>query len=129
MNSVDLNDDKTVFDLSGAMEIVSEDKELFVEITRIFFREYPEAIKDIKKAILEADSHSLELTAHKLKGSVANLGAKRSYDAAYRLELIGKKGELQDAVDAADLLDREIKLLNFALDKAVKEIKGEDSEL
>ena len=43
--------------------------------------------------------------AHKLKGSVANFAAPIAYDAALRLEVMGRNGHLDDAPEALEELE------------------------
>jgi len=60
----------------------------------------PDSIARIREAIADSDASALDKAAHSLKGSVGNFGARRAFEAAYRLELMGKEGKLAE-VDAA----------------------------
>jgi HPt (histidine-containing phosphotransfer) domain-containing protein len=57
----------------------------------------------------------LEHTAHTLKGALGALGAKRAFDAALRLEMMGRRGDLSRAGEASAELQEEIERLQPAL--------------
>ncbi|HDR14427.1 MAG TPA: response regulator [Desulfobacteraceae bacterium] len=57
----------------------------------------------------------LEQGAHKLKGSLAIMGAERAFDAAYGLEVIGREGKMQEAEHSVDLLLKELQALESSL--------------
>ncbi len=72
-------------------ELVQEtDSEFVVELIDIFIKETPEHIKSIAKALDAKDKQSLTITAHTLKGSSLNLGAKQLGAACYKLEELGR---------------------------------------
>jgi HPt (histidine-containing phosphotransfer) domain-containing protein len=54
--------------------------------------------------------------AHAQKGSVGNSAARRAYDAAYRLEHMGRKGGLTEAHGALADLRKELDALQQALE-------------
>ncbi len=99
---------KQVFDMTEALENVGEDMDLLKEIIEIFLKDFPNQMEQIKEGILAGDSNVVEQAAHSLKGSVANFAAKRTYEAAYRLEVFGREGNLGEAKEALADLEREI---------------------
>jgi len=109
-----------VFDMTKALENVGGDMDLLKEIIEIFLEDYPNQMKQIQEGISSGDAVVLEHAAHSLKGSVANFAAKRAYDAAYRLEVLGREGDLGEANEALGDLEKEIEGLKDALDAAVK---------
>ena len=48
------------------------------------------------------------MNAHRLKGAVRYFSSSQAFDAAYRLENMGKEGTLEDAEDAFSTLQGEI---------------------
>jgi PAS domain S-box-containing protein len=119
------NDDgptKDIFDLNQALQVVDGDKKLLKEITVMFLEELKVNLEGIVQAIRKKDADALEKAAHSLKGSVGNLGAKRAYGAAYRLESIGKEGRLSEAKGALAELKKELEELKIALNKLLKKI-------
>ena len=104
------------FDLSGAMETVLGNKDLFREIAGIFLETCPDYIAGIKKGITENDGGILEREAHSLKGAIGNFGAKEAYEVAHRLEKLGEKGEMATA-------EEELSNLESALNELASEMK------
>lgn len=109
-----------VFDKTKALENLGGDMDLLKEIIEIFLDDFPNQMKQIREGILEGDAEAVEHAAHSLKGSVANFAAKRAYDAAYRLEVLGREGNLGEANEALVNLEKEIEEMKDALDAAVK---------
>ncbi|MFO7601509.1 MAG: Hpt domain-containing protein, partial [Candidatus Desulfacyla sp.] len=120
----DLPEDRPVFDLSAALEAVAGDRTLFLEIARLFLSELPQAVSDIREAVSGGDASRLEQGAHKLKGSLSIVGAKRAFDAAYGLEVLGREGKMQEAQHPLDLLLKELQDLESALQMTLKELEA-----
>jgi signal transduction histidine kinase/DNA-binding response OmpR family regulator len=107
--------EENVYDREQALASVEGDLELLKEVVTIFLEEYPKTIKDIRDAIDGTDSHRLNRSAHALKGSVGNFGARKAYDLALRLELMGKSGDLTGADEAFHVLADEMERLKTTL--------------
>jgi two-component system, sensor histidine kinase and response regulator len=116
--------DRPVFDLSAALEAVAGDRGLFLEIAQLFLSELPQALSDIRGAVSGGDASRLEQGAHKLKGSLAIVGAKRAFDAAYGLEVIGREGKMQEAQHGVGVLLKELQDLESALQITLKELEA-----
>ena len=101
----------TTFDLTGAMETVLGNKDLFQEIAGMFIESCSDYIAKIKEGITGNDAAILERESHSLKGAVGNFGAKKAYEAAYHLEKLGNEGKMATA--AAGLSDLERVLNEF----------------
>jgi CheY-like chemotaxis protein/HPt (histidine-containing phosphotransfer) domain-containing protein len=104
------------FDLSGAMETVLGNEDLFQEIAGMFIEICPDYIAKIKEGIAGNDAGILARGAHSLKGAVGNFGANEAYEAAYRLEKSGKEGKMAKAEEGLADLER-------ALNELVSEMK------
>jgi two-component system, sensor histidine kinase and response regulator len=110
-----------VFDFSKAMEMVGGDMGLLKEIAGLFIDSFPKTLNQMRQAIVAGDAHLFETAGHSLKGSVGSFGASRSYDAAFRLEKMGKAGNLAGADQAVTELERELKALEMAMRKVLLE--------
>jgi len=108
-----------VFDFSKALDRVDGDMELFKEITGLFLENLPDSISQIRAAIAGNNSNTLNMAAHSLKGSVGNFGKNRVFEAAYQLEVMGRKGELAEANTALSELEEELKKLESAMRKVL----------
>ena len=107
-------------DLAAALARVGGDEELLKEIAGIFLDQYPEELSEVRKAVETRNPHALECAAHSLKGSVGNFGAQQAYDAAFRLELMGRKNELSHSTDTLAELEKAIGSLREQLMKLAR---------
>jgi two-component system sensor histidine kinase/response regulator len=113
-----------IFDLSKALELTGGDFEFFKEIAGMFLDSSSNSISRIRESIADGDAESLQLSAHSLKGAVSNFGAKQTFEAAYRLERIGKAGELAEADVALSELEHECDRLKAAIKQVIDEGEG-----
>jgi HPt (histidine-containing phosphotransfer) domain-containing protein len=95
---------------------VGGDSELLREIAVIFLADYPRSLAEIRAAIAAADGKQLETSAHALKGSVANFGARAAVESASRLEQMGHAGDLRQSADALHALEQALSLLHAELE-------------
>jgi protein-histidine pros-kinase len=105
----------TVFDQEAVLARVEGDPELLREIVGLFLLETPELQTAIRDSIARGDRKALEHAAHSVKGAVSSFGAQAARQAALKLEMIGREGDLTQAVPACAELDREIAHLTHAL--------------
>jgi HPt (histidine-containing phosphotransfer) domain-containing protein len=87
------------------MTRVGGDAELLKELADLFLEEYPRLMAELRAAHEQGDAKQVERTAHGLKGSVANFGAKPAVDAASQIEQLGKAGKLETVAEALRSLD------------------------
>jgi len=104
-----------VLDRATALARVGGDLELLKEIAALFLDEYPRALDEMHKALATGDAKMLEHSAHGLKGSVANFGARAAVDAAFQLEQFGRAHKLDQAPLALAALERSLASLHAEL--------------
>jgi HPt (histidine-containing phosphotransfer) domain-containing protein len=104
-----------VLDRATALSRVGGDVELLKEIAILFLHEYPRELAEIRTAVHTGDAHMLERSAHGLKGSVANFGARAAVDAAFQLEQFGKAGKLDQVPQVLAELERSLACLHDEL--------------
>jgi len=63
----------------------------------LFLTESPKYLSELHSAIQTADCMTVYQAAHKLKGSAANVGAKRLIAVCSQLERLGRAGEIEQA--------------------------------
>lgn len=107
---------KYVFDLQDLLDLVGDDMELVVELAELFLETYPDELADIDAAIAERDAGKLERAAHSLKGSLGNLRAHRSADAAFVVEQAARNGRTEGIDSFVADLKRELGDLRKALE-------------
>ncbi len=101
-----------LLDRSIALERVGGDEELLREIAGLFLAEYPTLLRDIRVALEKADAEALERSAHSLKGAVSNFEARRAFEAAFRLETMGRTKNLDRAPAALTELEEVLRALH-----------------
>jgi PAS domain S-box-containing protein len=102
-------------DAAEALKRAGGDHELLRELAGLCLDECPKLMADIRDAIARRDGPRLRLSAHALKGSVANFGAAAARAAAEALEEIGRRGDWADVDGAWDELDGAVGRLRPAL--------------
>jgi two-component system, sensor histidine kinase and response regulator len=89
-----------------ALSRVGGDAELLKEIAILFLEDYPKVIADLHAAAARGDAMSVERTAHSLKGSVANFGAKAAIETALEIENLGRTRRIGDVAPLLQALER-----------------------
>jgi HPt (histidine-containing phosphotransfer) domain-containing protein len=82
-----------------------DDQSLLGDLVGVFLQAYPEWQAEIHAAVQADDPSRLCAAAHTLKGAVSHFGARGVYDAADRLEQMGREGQLGEAPAACSQLD------------------------
>ncbi len=96
------------FDWSGAMEAVQGDEDLLKVVVEAMIEECPLVMELVRTAISKGDASALRMNAHRLKGAVRYFSSSKAFEAAYRLENMGKEGALEGVEDAFAALQVEI---------------------
>jgi CheY-like chemotaxis protein len=104
-----------VLDSAATLSRVEGDTELLAEMVRLFLEDCPRLISAVREALTRRDPQALQRAAHTLKGSVANFAAQSAFEAALRLEMMGRQGDLREAEEAYVALQQEIERLEPAL--------------
>ena len=96
------------FDEAGALARANGDRVLLAELVRMFLADCPQCVRALHDAV-EANEASLVLdAAHSLKGAMANFTDVRRDDAVYRLERMGRDGELSLAKRLSRVVEKQI---------------------
>ncbi len=89
--------DKTLFDRAEALEQCLGSEDMLGQLARVFLQNADQMLAAIEQAIQSQDAAALHRSAHTFKGAVGNLAAKKAYDAALRLEQMGRGKDLSRA--------------------------------
>jgi PAS domain S-box-containing protein len=108
-------DGTRVIDWEGAFNHFEGDLELMKEIAEMFLEEGPVLMNQMEDALDRGDCDTLERVAHTVKGSVGNFIAKPAFQAAQRVEQVGRDGNLSEAREAFKGLKYELDRLKPAL--------------
>ena len=105
-----------VLDPAGALERVDGDRELLGEIIALFQEDVGPLVKELEAAVKARDAEGIMRAAHRLKGSVATFAAKPATAAAFRLETMGRDGDIGNVDAAFSDLQAELARLHPALE-------------
>ena len=97
---------------------LGDNARLFEKMVRLFLEDCPARMRAMRRAIAAGDGEALREPAHALRGAAANFAAAPVVEAAQRLELQAKNGELSQSLAAYDVLTREMQRLRRALRRA-----------
>jgi CheY-like chemotaxis protein/HPt (histidine-containing phosphotransfer) domain-containing protein len=104
-----------IFDPVAALPRVGHDRKLLCELVEIFLEECPKLMADLDQAVTSGEAARLKRSAHTLKGAVDNFAAKAVFEAAFRLEMMGRHGNLAGVHEAWETLQDEVERLKPAL--------------
>ena len=100
---------------------VDAGRDLLVEVAGLFFEEYPKLVARIRAGLTDGAAEDVAGAAHTMKGMLANLGAAAATECALALELAGKSGDLSDAENRLDALEKEIERFASVVRKMIAE--------
>jgi CheY-like chemotaxis protein/HPt (histidine-containing phosphotransfer) domain-containing protein len=104
-----------VLDRSVALARVGGNVDLLRELVGVFHNDCTDLTAEIRSALEAGDGPRLSRAAHTLKGMVGFFAATSAFEAALRLETLGREQNLGRAALAADALLDEIHGLQAAL--------------
>jgi HPt (histidine-containing phosphotransfer) domain-containing protein len=110
-----------IIDRAEILERFEGDWDLVREVIGLFLEDCPHRLCAVRDALAAGDCDALQRAAHSLKGSVSNFSASDAVQAALRLEMIGRGGDLAEAVAASAALEREIARLTPVLAHLIAE--------
>ena len=113
--AVPVHSDKPVFDRETALDRVNGESELLDEVIELFLTDAPNRLAEVRNALQQGDPKRLQIAAHSLKGAAGYVGAERTSAQAFKLEDLGRRGELSQARDEYHLLEREVESLREAI--------------
>jgi PAS domain S-box-containing protein len=104
-----------VFNRAALLKKLGGDAQLLTEILRLFRRDCARLMGDLHDALNRGDAARLSRAAHTLKGTLGNLSAAAAAEAARRLEVLARAGDLAEAAGVYQTLDAAVERLQAAL--------------
>jgi two-component system, sensor histidine kinase and response regulator len=89
--------------------------DLLGELIGMYLADAPRFMTELRQAVAASDCRSVMDTAHKLKGSSANLGAERLEEICRELEQIARAGALEGAEGLLEKMNREFVVVRTVL--------------
>ena len=106
---------EAVFDRAAALARAGGDEEILREATHLFRMQVPIQLAEIRGGIAAGNAQTVEQVAHALRGSLGFYGATAAEETARRLEECSRRGELDNAGNLLEQLERTIDRLLGAL--------------
>jgi HPt (histidine-containing phosphotransfer) domain-containing protein len=103
------------FDQASFLARVQGNMELAREVVEMFSRDQVAMLAEIESHISGRDGPALAAAAHALKGCVSNFSAHDSYDAARKLEELGRDGNFEQSRQTLADLEGHIRRLTAKL--------------
>ena len=95
-------------DLGELLNRVEGDRRLLGQMATLFLMDCPRMLGAVREAVSRNDAKELERAAHALRGSVANFSAHKAVELSHRLEALATCGNLSQAEEIYQFLEREI---------------------
>lgn len=118
---------KDVLDWDAALEQNGVGDEASSGLASLFLQELPKQLAAIREALSQGDAPTLHRAAHTLKGSATVFVARRTAEAALRLETIADQGDLRTAEAAYEDLVREVDRLRPAMRERAEPASRDDA--
>jgi CheY-like chemotaxis protein len=109
---------EAIFDERAALSYTGGDRRLLKEVVQLFRADYPSSLRRIDRALQGRDPEALRLAAHRLKGSIATVGAPAARQVAAELEETARSQDFERAGHAYAKLRHEIERLESAFAEA-----------
>ncbi|MAE63923.1 MAG: hypothetical protein CMJ18_06585 [Phycisphaeraceae bacterium] len=129
-NSQSAADEALVIEIDGPLDVEEVLRRCMgnVEFLEKMFDKFRERsdedIAEIEAAISQRDADEVAHVAHRFKGAAANVSAEALREAAYRLEEIGKDGDLDPAEACLEEIRSELKRCLDFIPQAVQVARG-----
>ena len=104
-----------LIDIGKLEERLGSDNELLAQIVELSAETYPETLADLDSAIAAGPAESICQHAHRLRGMVANLGAKSPAQQAFEIETMGRGNALDGVEDKCECLNGLLSAFHQAL--------------
>ncbi len=100
-----------VWDPGETREKLGGDEQLFQDVMRIFLEESGQHLAKLRRAIAEGQAEVIEKTAHSLKGELGYMGAPELVQKTRKLEEMGRRGDVEQAVSLFVALESDLSVL------------------
>jgi HPt (histidine-containing phosphotransfer) domain-containing protein len=103
------------------------DPELRKELAAMFLEDCPKLLSEIRAALTQHDGPGLKLAAHTLKGSAGVFKVQPAFDAALRMEHVGRDCDWDHSEEAWNVVTQEMASLSATLTNLTKSTTASSS--
>ncbi len=104
-------------DFERLEDLTAGDPEFLQELVDMYLEDAQALLQDLQSALAKASAEDVGRTAHKLKGSSANMGAQRISHLATELEEAGRSASLGNAPQLVMTLENELGSVKVAFQR------------
>jgi HPt (histidine-containing phosphotransfer) domain-containing protein len=97
-------------DLPDLLRRVDTDRKLLCELLRLFKEDFPGLLQALQEAVVRGDMKGVEVTAHTIKGMLANVSFARAAASAACLQRMGQQCVTQGLPEELARLEQEASL-------------------
>jgi len=108
-----------VLDLDAALKRLGGDRNILIELTKMFAEDSPGLVAAVERGIQQASYRDAGRAAHSLRGLAANFGASRLMFRLRELEAALGQGEQEGPLTLLEAVREEKRRLQDALDAAL----------
>jgi HPt (histidine-containing phosphotransfer) domain-containing protein len=113
-----------IIDLAEATQRIPGGPDAVREMAQLLMEECPRLMQQIRDGLAEQDAAVVGRGAHTLKSAADVFGAKAVVASAFRIEMMGRDGNLEAAATELGELEKEV----ARLDAALKSVTDPDSD-
>jgi signal transduction histidine kinase/FixJ family two-component response regulator len=110
-----------IFDKSRLLELLEGDMVLFKQLIKDYLEDIPIHMNKMKQALRTGDTEKIRFHAHSIKGESGNLGAQILSEAAFKMEIAAKNGEMDNIHSLAQSLESAFEELGGMLSRFISE--------
>jgi CheY-like chemotaxis protein len=116
------SDVEMTVDHAALLARVGGNAALLAEILRLCPGEFARLMEGLESSVSQKDAQRIQSAAHTLKGTLGNLSAAQAYEAARRLEDMGRRGDLDRVEEAFRLVQEQVQRVQLAVAKVHGEL-------
>lgn len=94
MTASEMPTQEVMEELRSFLHNFGDDPELLKEVIQMFFDDAPVHVEKIEQAAQDSDADTLMKQAHGLKGMTGNFSQGPAFEAARKLEMLGRNGSV-----------------------------------
>ncbi|MDH5387699.1 MAG: response regulator [Gammaproteobacteria bacterium] len=108
---------KLVFDRVAMSERLMGDQDLITTVAEVFLQDMPIQIDQLRSLVKIGDAKEIAGMAHRIKGASANVGGMALSSIALKIELAGKKADIDTIQQCIHKLGQEFEELKVEMEK------------
>jgi two-component system sensor histidine kinase/response regulator len=111
-----------IYNKQELLEELDGDRDFLEESLEMLGEDAPTLMEQIREGIASQDAEKIRVAAHTIKSMVGNFCAQPAFEAALRLETLGRNGDLPQCAAGLVALEDETNRLQTELRKLLDEL-------